>query len=332
MNETDMELQAIRQKLQNLKSEAVPASPASPWLPPRQTSVSTHLAEVTAAIESLKQHRTAAASPAPLAPTPGTPTPVAPLPQLPSPPDSEWIGQVLQQCESHIARVNDFGQQQGMALLQLKQYLDQIELEFEHRGWDTPAEVDAAIQFLMDQDGFGIPLIERSQRGQLQLHYHTVDVYQAEHEAMTTAQALRQSQQDYGSYAPATGQDDYGDELGPIVGLGGLDILQQTAERAWQWCQAQLGQTGSPTRRSKRQTPFTPMDALIWFSGAAIVRALLNVVFQVYRPLWAPMVLLLLGVGAIALHRTLNSRHRPTGLVYRLFVMVAGFVIGGHFG
>lgn len=322
MNETDMELQAIRQKLQTLKAETGTTAAPSPWLPPRQVPhpQSPNLAQVTAAIESLKHYQQG--------PTPPVTT-VRPTEQAPPPPDREWIGQVLQQCDVHIARFNELGQQQGTALLRLKQYLEQAELEFERRGWDTPPALDHTIQFLLEEDGCGIPLIERTPQGQLEVNYHPVDLYQAEREAMTTAQALRQS------------YDDYGDELGPRVGgswpeAGWLDAnwlenVQQGLHNIWQWCQAQLGQP-APATRPVRQAPFTVMDGLIWFSGAAIVRALLNAVLHSYPALWTPMVVLLLGVGAIALHRTVVSRHRPAGLSYRLLVIVAGFIIGGQFG
>ncbi|MEL7504765.1 MAG: hypothetical protein AAFN18_20110 [Cyanobacteria bacterium J06554_6] len=309
MNDSDMELQAIRQKLQTLKSEAAPAIAQSPWLPPRQSQSPSNLAQVTAAIESLKQHRP---------PIPSQATPPRSV-QSSVGPDAEWIAQVQRQCEAQILRVNELGQQQGSALLGLKQWVDQLELEFERRGWDTPAEFDATVQFLVEQEGVAIPLIERTPRGQLNLGYHTVDFYQAEYEAMTTAQALRQS---YGEYSR-----DEGDELGPYVGSGLMEIVQQTLQPVWDWVQLQFAQlTAAPAR----QTPFTLMDGLIWFSGAAIVRVLLDAAFQFYPALWTPLVMVLIGVVAIALYRALTQQ-RTSGLSYRLMVAVAGLIIGGQF-
>ncbi|MEL6331273.1 MAG: hypothetical protein AAFQ76_01655, partial [Cyanobacteria bacterium J06626_26] len=98
MSDLDMELQTIRQKLQTLKATP-PETVAAPWGQSR-SAPSPHLAQVTTAIETLRQRSSPTQSLGTTRPNPG----------------SNLASSSLQQFDAALATVDHLAQQQQQAL------------------------------------------------------------------------------------------------------------------------------------------------------------------------------------------------------------------------
>ncbi len=70
---------------------------------------------------------------------------------------------------------------------------------------------------------------------------------------------------------------------------------------------------------------------LLWFGSGVIGRMALNLVLTAIPGLWSLAVALLTGVTAYALYRATLAPRRDFGLAYRMFLVIAGLVIGGRF-
>lgn len=73
------------------------------------------------------------------------------------------------------------------------------------------------------------------------------------------------------------------------------------------------------------------VDMLLWFGSGVIGRMALNLVLTAIPGLWSLAVALLTGVTAYALYRATLAPRRDFGLAYRMFLVIAGLVIGGRF-
>ncbi|MEO1402771.1 MAG: hypothetical protein AAFV72_16195 [Cyanobacteria bacterium J06635_1] len=351
MNETDMELQAIRQKLQSLKAEPAPDEAlAIPWSqprahlpapshPPSKSGPDLAQVQVDAAIEALKQrssqpygdprdsraegdrddrhaaHRHAAQRYG--APT-GTP-----------------LDQVLQHFESQLQKVNSLAEQQESAILGLKQLADHVADIISQQGIDDHPKLAAIAALFEAYPSTVIPTIECDRAGNYGLGYRTVDFYRAEHDAQLTAQTLRSRvSAEPGDQPPETDLPTYFNQS-PSQGLPGkptgffeegLLFLQSI----WELTLSSFN-PGAGASRQRTRPRFTLLDAAIWFSGAAITRILLDVIFQIYPVLWTPLVVTLIGVVAVTLYRTLLSNRPSLGFSYRILVALAGLLMGGQF-
>ena len=143
MNDLDMELQTIRQKLQTLKASP-PETVAAPWSPSRLTAPSPDLAQVTTAIETLRQR-----SGQPLSP------PVA----------------SLQQFDAALSAIDQLAQQQQQALQRLQSVGVSL---IQQTPPGTSPDIDDIARFLTACQTIQIPTIQRDRDGYLELDCHTV--------------------------------------------------------------------------------------------------------------------------------------------------------------
>jgi hypothetical protein len=72
------------------------------------------------------------------------------------------------------------------------------------------------------------------------------------------------------------------------------------------------------------------VDLLIWFGSGVIGRAALNLVLSTLPFLWSFAVAALTAVTAYALYRATLAPNRDFGLACRVFLVIAGLVIGGR--
>jgi hypothetical protein len=314
MNETDMELQAIRQKLQSLKAEA-PVSEAisNPWAPPRPAAHTTAGLDVAAAIETLKQRSSRAYGDDAL-------------------PGATLLTQELHQFEGQLQRFNALASQQESIILGLRQLAAQMTPKLGQPGFDHEAELTAIAAFFEVHDSITVPVIESDRHGQLTVHYRLLDFYRAERDADSVAHSLRRrprASQPAQALNPASAAADQPWE----PRHWGAD-LQAAGHRLGPWLVSQARRSLGATARNSRARPryrFTVIDAAIWFSAAAILRVLLDVVFQFYPVLWTPLIGILIGIVAIALYRAVLTPAANPGFSYRILIALAGLFVGGQF-
>lgn len=300
MNDLDMELQTIRQKLQTLKASP-PETVTAPWNPPRLTSPSPDLAQVTTAIETLRQR-----SGQPLS------SPVA---------DSS-----LQQFDAALSAVDHLAEQQRQALQRLQSI--GIHLIQQTQPGASP-DVDDIARFLTECQTIQIPTIQRDADGYLDLGYHTIYLQEAEpgtegkfrvrsqlfqHSLGNTQEAHKSSAVDRRSYPANSLIED-------------IKHFCQATHRTFQhWQQRHLS-----SAKHSRGSQFTLVDGAIWCLGAVIARIILSQLFLFYPALWTPIAFLLIAGIIFTLYRAvLSSRPNPV-IGYRALMIIIGLLIGGRF-
>ncbi|MBE9065218.1 hypothetical protein IQ260_00945 [Leptolyngbya cf. ectocarpi LEGE 11479] len=302
MNDLEMELQTIRQKLQTLK-----ASPretvASPWGQSRQPAPSPNLVQVTTAIETLRQR-------------PGQTPPLAPS------------SHSLQQFDESLAILESLAQKQQQALRQL-QTLGESLVQQSQPG--TSPDIDDIARFLATCQTITIPMVQRDRNGYLELSFHTVNFRQAEHDASSNAATLRKRSPLF-KYALDTSQrhtERPGWENIHVFDrlVHELQAFSQLTYRSIQrWASRHLADQQRP-----RNSNFTFLDGAIWCIGSMIARILLNQIFQIYPALWTPIaVLFILGIGISLCSSIVSPRPNPV-LGYRTLMTLVGLLIGGRF-
>ena len=305
MNDLDMELQTIRQKLQNLK--ATPPEPlSSPWGQSRLAAPSPNLAQVTTAIETLRQrsHQTSA-------------------PSLP--------GSSLQQFDAALSTIENLAQRQQEALRRLKSLADGLTEQIQP---GTSPDVDDIARFFAQHQTIQIPIVQRDRDGYLDWVYHTIDFSQATHDATANAATLRRhSSQLFKNPVDQSQGADIGLDNSPYEALHDDSVLDnlshfyQVGYRAIQhWIHRFLS-----TDRNTRPSQFTLLDSAIWCIGAAIARIILHQLLQSYPPLWTPIALILIGGIILNLYRAIFSLHPKPVLGYRTLMVILGLLLGGRF-
>ncbi|MEM7795127.1 MAG: hypothetical protein AAF579_11850 [Cyanobacteria bacterium P01_C01_bin.118] len=292
-----MELQTIRQKLQTLK--ASPPEPVSvPWSQPQLAAPSPNLAQVTTAIETLRQrsHQPVTASTTDVS---------------------------MQQFDAALSTIENLAQQQQQALQHLQTLGDSLAQQVP--PGNSP-EVDHIVRFLTECPIVQIPTVQRDRGGYLDLVYRTINFNQATPPTNQLFKApLKQSQ-----------KLDIGFDESPYEETGGiLEEFGYFCRWVYRSMQQWLGQY-SPTFQGPRPpqlhtSQFTLVDGAIWCIGAAILRIVLNQLFRLYPPLWTPVACILIGGIILSLYRAIfGSRPNPV-LGYRTLMMILGLLLGGRF-
>lgn len=301
MNDLEMELQTIRQKLQTLK-----ASPretvAPPWVESRQPAPSPNLMQVTTAIETLRQR-------------PGQTPPLVPA------------SQSLQQFDESLAMIETLAQKQQQTLRQL-QVLGESVVQQSQPG--TSPDIDDIARFLATCQTIAIPTVQRDRNGYLELGFHAVNFRQAEHEASSNAAALRmRSPLFQHPFDPESGPTQSGRQDRQIF-AGFVQELQDFSQAAY-WAIKRWANRHLADRQRPRSSHFTLLDGAIWCIGSAIIRILLNQVFQIYPALWTPIaVIFIIGIGISLCSSIVSPRPNPV-LGYRTLMTLVGLLIGGRF-
>ncbi len=281
MKSTDMELQAIREKLQLLQAEPPAAEtlvlpwseaggtaslpkPSRPLPPAANQSPHQHLdsqnpnkSPQEIAIEALKQRSRG-----------GDQAANARIDNL--------VTQELYRLEVQASYINERSQQQAADIMALKRSAQQASVGLRRQGIHAHPQLAAITQFLESYESAAVPHIERDAQGQFALTYDTVDFHRAEQDAVDTAHTLRnrrQTTQMMPSHLPFSQPVAAGHNVATHKSHPG-----STYEVAEDWMKATVsstldtlthlfgsasnqifGQTGPrPRRRRKRQTEFVP--------------------------------------------------------------------------
>ncbi len=303
MNDLDMELQTIRQKLQTLKASP-PETVAAPWSPSRLTAPSPDLAQVTTAIETLRQRS-------------GQPL---------SPPAASSN---LQQFDAALSAVDHLAQQQCQALQRLQAVGMSLVQQTEP---GTSPDIDDIARFLSEYRNIEIPTVQRDADGYLNLGYHTVNLREAEHGVAAKLRVRSQPFQHPFDSPQKLNNPAVADNTPYLhtaaTGLAkDLKHFYQITFRVFQrWQQRHI----APAQRS-RSSQFTLLDGAIWCLGAVITRVILNQLFLFYPALWTPIAFLLVAGIIFTLYRAVLSP-RPNPIIgYRTLMIIIGLLIGGRF-
>lgn len=182
MKHTDMELQAIREKLQMLQAEPPAAETLTiPWSAAKaETSTEVNASESpqVIAIETLKQRSRG-----------GDQADKARMDYL--------VLQELSRIEAQASHINERSQQQARDIMALKRSAQAAAVGLRRQGIHDHPQLAAITQFLDRYESASVPHIERNEQGLFDLFYNTIDFHQAEHEAIDTANALRSRRRIY---------------------------------------------------------------------------------------------------------------------------------------
>ena len=355
MNKSAMELQAIRDKLQSLKAEP-PLEEDNP-LPWSSTALSSHrsyprqqsteaddqnLAQIASTVETLKQRSNlhlqqypnvdnvdAASTAALPSPSPSS---------APPPPSTEVQDRLLelnwQRLATQAQRINQLSQTQESAILELKAIADRLERDLRKRemlGEQTAYSAEL-IPTVCEYESAIVPEVTQDSQGRVILTHRALDLYQAEREATLTAQALRD--RTVSRNIPFQGLDTL-----PDLGLNCLiEEPMSYLQTFWNGCSDQVQDLfNRPPRRAshrprsrRKPTGLSWLDAMIWFSSAAIIRLGLDFLLAAYPALWPPVLVIILALVTIALYHTAFAKHPDFGLGYRLLLAIAGLIVGGR--
>lgn len=212
MKKTDMELQAIREKLLQLQAEPATGEVLSaPW------SSSQHVSQASSKVwsEARSEIRSEAQSEVTYRQRLSSQPPKTTLesPQAaaiqtlrersnsPSSPSAR-SATVNAQAESMVAleldrlqvlagNINERSQQQASEILAMKRSAQQAAVALRRQGIHNHPDLHIIEQFLSAYPSASVPLLERDSRGQFCLNHSVVDLHQAEQEASNIAHALR---------------------------------------------------------------------------------------------------------------------------------------------
>lgn len=310
MNDLEMELQTIRQKLQTLKSSP-PEQIAAPWGQSRQTTASPNLLQVQTAIDTLRQRSEQPHSLAVRQPT-------------------------VQEFDDVLTSIEQLAQKQRAAFQRL-QTVGHTLIKQVQPG--ASSDIDEIARFLEECPAIDIPSVERTVNGYLDIDYRHFNFRQAEQDATSNAATLRSRsrlfQQPLSSDTElgitnnydAVEERFYSDNSASNL-WGDINNFASVATREVQnWFSKQF----SPKHQRKNHSRFTLLDSAIWCVGAIIARIILNQIFQIYPALWTPVALLLiLGVSLSLYSAIFSARPKPI-LGYRTLMIILGLLIGGRF-
>lgn len=205
MKKTDMELQAIREKLLQLQAEPAAGDVLSaPWSSSQHVSQASSKAqsEVRSDAQSEATYRQRLSS------QPSTTTLESPqaaaiqtLRERSNSPSARSVT-VNAQANSMVAleldrlqvlagNINERSQQQASEILAMKRSAQQAAVALRRQGIHDHPDLHIIEQFLSAYPSASVPLLERDSRGQFCLNHSVVDLHQAEQEASNIAQALR---------------------------------------------------------------------------------------------------------------------------------------------
>lgn len=245
-------------------------------------------------------------------------------PKPPTPPSmSNWAlphAEAVQRLEAQADRINRLSLDQEAALLELKTIAEQIDR-------NRKSEDDGLEEPTWEYLSAAVPLVERDETGMFVVTTRSVDLYQAERDAVLMAQSLRSR-----TVAPGYRVSR------PARRPAAKPALQTAIEAGEGWGKVigQKIQDLLPARRPARlrrqpdPTPLTVQDAALWIIGAIVARRGLDLLLAAFPQFWLPVVALIVTPAAIAIYRTTFTPESGFAWGYRLFLVMIGLLIGGR--
>ena len=186
------------------------------------------------------------------------------------------VSQELYRLEVQASHINERSQQQAADIMALKRSAQQASVGLRRQGIHNHPQLAAITQFLESYESAVVPHIERDAQGHFSLTYDTVDFRQAEQDAVNTAHTLRNRRR---AASPVPSQMPFSEPVATEhLAAHPKSSPSSTYQVAEDWMKAAvsspvdtltqlfglasdqiLGQTGSRRRRRrKRQTAFVP--------------------------------------------------------------------------
>ncbi|MGB3292135.1 MAG: hypothetical protein WBB01_03965 [Phormidesmis sp.] len=353
MKKTDMELQAIREKLRSLQvdpaaAEALPM----PWSQPKPLGIthpqrseySGENRQVQHAIEALQQRSRSQdlADPARV---------------------EELIAHELQRLEAQAHNINVRSQQQAADLIALKRSAQQGTLALARQGIHDHPKLKAITEFFNSYQSAVVPRIDIDTTGHFTLSYTTVEFEQAEQAAEDVAQSLRQRPSSNLFRHPIESSDAGISRQGKRPDQAEPALAVYSAVFESKWLQAAIERvasrfhrlqkvgrhsspnamraesqddTLSPVRPDADEQPvsdgysndqYSSLDDAIWFCGAAIALIAIKATPVSDSLLRTSVIAALFGVIGFALFQVVYSKSSDYSLSYRLFIAMSGLFL-----
>ncbi|MEM9947099.1 MAG: hypothetical protein AAF810_13655 [Cyanobacteria bacterium P01_D01_bin.36] len=206
MKKTDMELQAIRDKLRLLEAEPPVGDVLSvPWSSPQQSSPqqsspSFGSAPFGSAAQSVRQSPASTQAPRQSGTASKQAVAIEALKQRSGTQTAhnsradELISQEIYRMEVHAQNINERSQQQAADILALKRSAQQATLAIRRQGIHSHPQLDIIAKFLEQYPSAAVPHLARDSQGHFALSHNTVNLHHAEQEALNTAETLRNRQ------------------------------------------------------------------------------------------------------------------------------------------
>ena len=356
MKDTDMDLQAIKEKLQQLQAEPVesevlavpwsssqqmtlpisrqPSYPAKQQTARRQTANKTS----TSAIEKLQQ-RSAPLSGSASAMSSGMSTGHSHASATEGY-GGDLIAQQIYRLEILASNINARSQEQAAELMAMKRSAQQATLALHRQGIHSHPQLEVIEKFLSQQNATSVPHIERDGNGQFYLNDEVVLLIKAELDALITAQGLRirrVPQQIAFSQPIASPQGlPYDEDLEPTTSprnrrrqaIGLPALLAGVKQRMFTQHTPTAMDRGTSKEAHGR---FSWTDGAIWFSGAASTRSIIEATVLSFPILRMPVLLILFSAISFSIYRVITSKSTSFTSAYRLAIVLLGLFIGGSF-
>lgn len=334
MKESQAEIKAIQAKLQALQSGR---KPAYQYSPPSQAHISQGggSASVTLASSRLSDRFSA-----PVEVLPQHPVPQLQIQQLNLKPPrispEAQIAEEIKRLEAQAERVNQLSLAQEAALLELRAIAEKLERD--RQSLPEEAEGFAAeipqCEYLIEV----VPYVEREADGVFIVTTRAIDLFKAEREATLMAQSLRHRAGRSGSVSQ---QKQVGvSKRRSAEPESPFEKAEVWVRLLWQRLSKAIGQfivrrrkafNASRNHAAPAAPPsFSLPDAVIWVVGSTIARVGINLVLASFPGLWLPIVALILTPAAIAIYQIAVSPETGSIWGYRLFLVMAGLLIGGR--
>jgi len=353
MKKTDMELQAIREKLRSLQAEPPAAETLSmPWSPPRASEPAhARRSEVSGdrqaqAIEALQQRSRSHES--------AVHTRVEGL-----------VAQEIYRLEAQAHSINARSQQQATDIKAMKRSAQQATVALARQGIHDHPQLGAIAQFFASYQSAVVPHIDRDTQGNFTLTYTTIDFEQAEQEAIDTAQSLRQrsgaalfSQPIEAGAVSSRRTGESSNKPEQAMEIYGAVVESEWLRAAMEGAVNQFNRILKQSRRYRRKKvavhpkskeyaitglypdaeeqplngdysseQFSWEEGATWFVSAAIARLAIELTAISYAAIRTSVLLALVGVISFALYQVMFSKSSDYSLVYRLFIAMAGLFL-----
>ncbi len=356
MKKTDMELQAIREKLRSLQAEP-PAAEAlpMPWsqprppasAPPRRPEPPSENRQAQA-IEALQQRsRSQEAAVHTRA--------------------DDLLAQEIYRLEVQAHKINARSQQQAADLMAMKRSAQQATIALARQGIHEHPQLGAIAEFFASYQSVDIPRIDRDSQG-FTLSYTTIDFDHAEQAAADVAQSLRQrsssglfSQPIESSAASSHRPVDRESKPEQAVAIYSAVFESEWLQAAMEsivsrfyhlrrqlrrhpsqnvpirpWSQGAVSAVRPNTGEQPRSdgyssrpysSQYSLLDGAIWFSGAAIALIVIKTIILSDSLIRTSVIAALFGVIGFALYQVVFSKSSDYSLLYRLFIAMAGLLL-----
>ncbi|MEL6352015.1 MAG: hypothetical protein AAFR58_09630 [Cyanobacteria bacterium J06627_28] len=352
MKDTDMDLQAIKEKLQQLQAEPVESEVlAMPWSSSQQMALPIHRQHIpTANGQTTNKNSTAAIEKLQQRSVPSATSTHHGNAQTVNGYGGDLIAQQIYRLEILANNINARSQEQAAELIAMKRSAQQAAVGLRRQGIHSHPQLDVIETFLSQQSETSVPRIERDSSGQFHLNDAVVYLNKAEQDAQTTAQSLRnrRAPQHLSLSQPPFSQSPFSQPIANTQGtaydealesatpprnrrrqaIGLPSLLAGLRRRMFTKRIPAASDSGAYTQSHGR---FSWTDGAIWFCGAAIARIIIETVVLSFPALRMPMLLVLFSAISFSIYRVVTSKSTSFTSAYRLAIVLLGLFMGGSF-